>query len=121
VIEFSAHGGVPFLSPTRLPIGQDHAQLRILKGQKMKKLALTAALIGLGLAVAAPAQAAKKHRHTAGSGTYAMTPGGSTGEFHRGVLKGPLYNGQEYLGDDPDPTIRAYLLRDLDSRYGGGR
>jgi hypothetical protein len=86
----------------------------------MKKLALTAAVIGLSLAVAAPAQAAKKHRHTAGAGAYAMTPGGRTAEFQGGVLKGPLYNGQDYLGDDPDPTIRAYLLRDLDSRYGGG-
>jgi hypothetical protein len=93
----------------------------MLKGQKMKKLALTAAVIGLGLAVAVPAQAAKRHRHNAGAGAYAMTPGGTTAEFQGGVLKGPLYNGQDYLGDDPDPNIRAYLLRDLGSRYGGGR
>ena len=88
----------------------------------MKKLALTAAMIGLAFAVASPAQAAKKHRHhhSAGAG-YAMAPGGTTAEFQGGVLKGPLYNGQDYLGDDPDPNIRAYLLRDLGSRYGGGR
>ena len=41
--------------------------------------------------------------------------------FQGGVLAGPLYNGQDYLGDDPDPNIRAYLLRDLSGRYGGGR
>jgi hypothetical protein len=93
------------------------------KGQKMKKLALTAAVIGLAFAVASPAQAAaKKHRHHHYDGAgYAMTPGGTTAEFQGGVLKGPLYNGQDYLGDDPDPNIRAYLLRDLGSRYGGGR
>ena len=30
----------------------------------------------------------------------------------------PLYNGQDYLGDDPDPNIRSYLIRDM-ARYGG--
>jgi translation initiation factor 2 gamma subunit (eIF-2gamma) len=88
----------------------------------MKKLALTAAVIGLAFAVASPAQAAaKKHRRHAVAGAYAMTPGGTTAEFQGGVLKGPIYNGQDYIGDDPDPNIRAYLIRDLDSRYGGGR
>ena len=87
----------------------------------MKKLALTAAVIGLAFAVASPAQAAQKHRRHAVAGAYAMTPGGTTAEFQGGVLKGPLYNGQDYLGDDPDPTIRAYLIRDFGNRYGGGR
>jgi hypothetical protein len=87
----------------------------------MKKFALTAVVIGMAFAVASPAQAAKKHRHHVGTGAYAMTPGGTTAEFQGGVLKGPLYNGRDYLGDDPDPNIRAYLLRDLGSRYGGGR
>ena len=50
-----------------------------------------------------------------------MMPGGTTANFQGGVLAGPLYNGQEYLGDDPDPNIRSYLLRDLSGRYGGGR
>src|SRR5665213_1706728 len=77
VIEFLAHRGVPFLSRPWMPIGPDHAQMPMLKGQKMKKLALTAAVIGLGLAVATPAEAAKRHRHNAGAGAYAMTPGGT--------------------------------------------
>lgn len=35
------------------------------------------------------------------------------------VRAGPLYNGPDYLGDDPDPNIRAHLLKDLSGRYGG--
>jgi hypothetical protein len=88
----------------------------------MKKLALTAALVGLAFAIAAPAEAAKKHRrHSPGAAANAMVPGGTTAEFQGGVMRGPLYNGQDYLGDDPDPNIRSYLLRDLTGRYGGGR
>lgn len=78
----------------------------------------------IGLAVAAsPAEAAKKkHRHYhSGVAANAMEPGGTTATFQGGVMRGPLYNGQDYLGDDPDPNIRAYLLRDLSGRYGGGR
>ena len=32
---------------------------------------------------------------------------------------GPLYNGNDYLGDDPDPFIRLMIQRDLGARYGG--
>lgn len=39
--------------------------------------------------------------------------------FQGGVLAGPLYNGQDYLGNDPDPNIRAYIMKDVSSRYGG--
>ena len=35
------------------------------------------------------------------------------------VRAGPLYNGPDYLGDDPDPNIRSQILRDLTGRYGG--
>ena len=35
-------------------------------------------------------------------------------------MAGPLYNGQDYLGNDPDPNIRAYLMKDK-TRYGGSR
>ncbi|MCX7311920.1 MAG: hypothetical protein NTV56_09370 [Alphaproteobacteria bacterium] len=45
----------------------------------------------------------------------AATPGF---RYQGGVPAGPLYNGQDYLGDDPDPNVRSYLLRDM-SRYGG--
>jgi hypothetical protein len=32
---------------------------------------------------------------------------------------GPLYFGNTYLGDDPDPNIRFQLWRDLGARFGG--
>jgi hypothetical protein len=89
----------------------------------MKTLSLALIVSALGLVVvASPAEAAKKkNRHHAGISANAMVPGGTTAEFQGGVMRGPLYNGQDYLGDDPDPNIRAYLLRDLSGRYGGGR
>jgi hypothetical protein len=75
-----------------------------------------ASAVGLALCLASPAEAksvkpkkhATMHRH-----------GAAGSAFQGGVLVGPLYNGQDYLGDDPDPNIRAYLLRDLSGRYGG--
>ena len=89
----------------------------------MKKLTVALIISAIGLAVvASPADAAKKkHRTHSGAAANAMVPGGTTATFQGGVLAGPLYNGQDYLGDDPDPNIRAYLLRDLSGRYGGGR
>jgi hypothetical protein len=84
--------------------------------------ALIVSVIGLALAVTPAEAAKKKHRHHhSGFAANAMTPGGTTATFQGGVLTGPLYNGQDYLGDDPDPNIRSYLLRDLSGRYGGGR
>ncbi len=32
---------------------------------------------------------------------------------------GPIYNANDYLGDDPDPFIRAMIQRDLGIKYGG--
>src|SRR6516162_5631020 len=32
---------------------------------------------------------------------------------------GPVNNGPDYIGDDPDPFIRLMLKRDLSGRYGG--
>jgi hypothetical protein len=89
----------------------------------MKTLSVALIVSAVGLAVlASPADAAKKkYRHHSGHAANAMMPGGTTANFQGGVLAGPLYNGQDYLGDDPDPNIRSYLLRDLSGRYGGGR
>ena len=39
--------------------------------------------------------------------------------YQGGVPVGPLYNGQDYLGNDPDPNIRSQILRDMGGRYGG--
>ena len=82
-------------------------------------VALIASAMGLAIAVASPAEAAKKHRHHSGFTAKAMVPGGTYAPAQSGVRAGPLYNGQDYLGTDPDPNIRSYILRDLGSRYGG--
>ncbi len=89
---------------------------------KNRSIAMVASAIGLTFVLASPADAAKKkHHYRSGTAANAMVPGGTTANYQGGVLAGPLYNGQDYLGDDPDPNIRAYLLRDLSGRYGGGR
>jgi hypothetical protein len=87
-------------------------------------VALIASSLTLAFIAASPAEAAKTSKHKKSRTTHATlqrqvaaAPGS---QFQGGVLKGPLYNGPEYLGNDPDPNIRAYMLRDLSSRYGGG-
>jgi transcriptional antiterminator NusG len=64
------------------------------------------------------AEAAKARKHKKSD---RQSFGAARPYYPGGVMAGPLYNGQDYLGDDPDPNIRAYLLRDLSGRYGGGR
>jgi hypothetical protein len=32
---------------------------------------------------------------------------------------GPIYNSNDYLGNDPDPFIRLMIQRDLGAKYGG--
>ena len=92
----------------------------------MKILSIAVAAIGLAFVLASPAEAAKagkqkksatsahvvKHRQTA---AVVPAPGGA---YQGGVMRGPLYNGQDYLGDDPDPNVRAFLLKNLSGRYG---
>jgi hypothetical protein len=80
------------------------------------------ASMGLALALVPGVAAAKSATHKRAHAVHAFrhqtvrTEPGS--QFQGGVLKGPLYNGQDYLGDDPDPNIRASLIRDR-GRYGG--
>jgi hypothetical protein len=88
------------------------------------------AAAGLALCLAAPAEAAKQaktakaKKHTASASVHAgkhrrAAAGAPLAfRFQGGVPAGPLYNGQDYLGDDPDPNIRSFLIRDK-SRYGG--
>ena len=92
----------------------------------MKNLSAAGVLfaIGLALVLASPAEAAnsnkssksskhKKVAHATLQSHTATAPG-----FQGGVRSGPLYLGQDYLGDDPDPNIRAYLIKDK-TRYIG--
>jgi hypothetical protein len=84
-------------------------------------LKLMACVIGLAivLAAAVPADAAKarKHKKVARVQTTAQVQGNYRGSHL--FPAGPVYNGPDYLGDDPDPNIRFQLLRDLGAHYGG--
>jgi hypothetical protein len=93
----------------------------------MKSISAALVISAIGLAIAAaPAEAAKNGnkkgkkkspaashaqvQHRASPGMVAYRGGG--------VRSGPLYNGQDYIGDDPDPSIRSYLIKDM-TRYQG--
>jgi len=85
----------------------------------MKTRTLIVSTIALAFVAGSPAEAAKSHkkkvRHAA---VQEQTITGQQSAFQGGVLRGPLYNGPDYLGDDPDPNIRAYLIKDK-TRYIG--
>ena len=84
------------------------------------KLMVSAIGLAFVLADAAPADAAKgrKHKkHVAAHATEVVV-----NPRYRGTNlfpAGPVYNGNDYLGDDPDPFIRLQILRDLGAHYGG--
>lgn len=84
------------------------------------KLMASAAGFALVLAVAAPADAAKVHKHKKHLTAHAVTVNAKSG--YRGLNlfpAGPIYNANDYLGDDPDPFIRSQIQRDLGAHYGG--
>lgn len=79
--------------------------------------------LALGMASSAEAEQAVKHNKPPASGRAAKhrpsaVVAAPAFRYQGGVPSGPLYNGQDYIGDDPDPNIRSYLIRDM-SRYGG--
>ena len=80
---------------------------------------LTATFAGLALILAAvPADAAKAPKHKKHVAAHTAT----ANSHYRGTNlfpAGPIYNGNDYLGDDPDPFIRSQILRDLGAHYGG--
>jgi len=84
-------------------------------------LKLMACIIGLAIVVAAaaPADAAKARKHK--KAPRVQTTVHVQGKYRGTNLfpAGPVYNGPDYLGDDPDPNIRFQLLRDLGAHYGG--
>lgn len=83
------------------------------------KLILSAVGLAFVLTAASPADAAKARKHK----THAARAVKVTASSHyRGTHlfpAGPVYNGNDYLGDDPDPFIRFQILRDLGAHYGG--
>ena len=94
----------------------------------MKSLSMTlvASAVGLAFVLASPAEAAKEGKQKKSTATAHVMKHRQTAEavsadtgYQGGVRRGPLYNGQDYLGDDPDPNVRAYLIKNLSGRYGG--
>ena len=89
------------------------------------RLAAVGLAVGLAVAIAPSAEAAKSSKHkkrVAGPASYSMQARHPTvvrSWGHSFVPAGPLYNGPDYLGTDPDPNIRSQILRDLTGRYGG--
>jgi len=83
-------------------------------------LKLILLVIGLAsvLIATTPADAAKTSKHRRQAQTNAVVDNSR----YRGANlfpAGPVYNGPDYIGDDPDPFIRLMLKRDLSGRYGG--
>ncbi len=81
------------------------------------KIALATLAAVFVIASPASAEKVRKHKKVA-----AVSKAERTDPAHRGtnlVPAGPLYFGDVYLGDDPDPNIRFQLLRDISGRMGG--
>jgi hypothetical protein len=83
------------------------------------KLMVSAISLALVLAAAAPADAAKARKHKKQVAAHAAVRV-QTGYWGTNLFPaGPIYNGNDYLGDDPDPNIRFQIKRDLGAHYGG--
>ena len=80
---------------------------------------LIASAIGVAIA-AAPAAAAKHGKKKSSAASHSQVQHGASPVAYRGggVRSGPLYNGQDYIGEDPDPSIRAQLIKDMTRYYG---
>jgi hypothetical protein len=95
-----------------------------LRTKTVRALALLGA-VGLAAALASAtaaeaAQAGKQGKHVKRSAPAATATADRSRYWGRNLVQpGPLYNGPDYLGDDPDPNIRSQILRDLTGRYGG--
>jgi hypothetical protein len=89
-------------------------------------MSAVALAVALAMGLVSPACAAGKHKKRAHH--HRMAPQVQYGSYGYGAPHwgggasgtGPLYNGQDYLGTDPDPGIRFQIMRDLAARYGGG-
>ena len=80
---------------------------------------LVATAAGFTLCLALPAEAAKKQRARAPAPAAYAASTSCAGSTWGTAGRGPVCNGPDYIGQDPDPNIRAYILKDLGSRYGG--
>ena len=88
--------------------------------ESFPKLILLAIGLAFLLTASAPADAASKVRKQ--KRHIAQTTASTKTTHYRGThlfRAGPLYNGPDYMGDDPDPFIRSQIMRDISGRYGG--
>jgi hypothetical protein len=76
-----------------------------------------ASAVTFTMCLAGPAEAAKKQRARAPT-AYADSTS-CAGATWGTAGRGPICNGQDYIGQDPDINVRAYILKDFGSRYGG--
>jgi hypothetical protein len=84
------------------------------------KLMMSAVGLVFVLAAAAPAHTKQAVKHKKHKGMHAATVTMKSGSYRTDLFPaGPVYNGQDYLGDDPDPFIRLQLKRDTGALYGG--
>jgi hypothetical protein len=77
--------------------------------------------VGLAVALASPAEAAKKRKPqgAAAPQTTAAYPAAARQGRQDLFPPGPVVFGRDYIGYDPDPFIRSQILRDLGAYYGG--
>jgi hypothetical protein len=85
---------------------------------KSRTIKLLACALGLAVALVSSAGAAskkpKRTRHPQPAAADASTPCRGASQFPCG----PVYFQGYYLGDDPDPFIRAMIERDLGAKFG---
>jgi hypothetical protein len=81
-------------------------------------LKILVSIVGLAFvaAASAPAEAAKARKHKRVPAVHVKARPIYWGTDL--VPAGPIYHGQDYLGDDPDPNIRFQIKRDLGAHYG---
>ena len=82
-------------------------------------LAAIGIVAGVMLALPASAEPAKSEKPKKPEATEVAKPARTSSRSADKFRGGPLYNGRDYLGDDPDPFIRMMIQRDLTARYGG--
>ena len=77
--------------------------------------------ISLAAILAATASAAAKSKSRTKSARQPAPVASAASSCRGGNLFpcGPVYNGTDYLGSDPDPFIRLMIQRDLGAKYGG--
>ena len=81
----------------------------------MYPLKLLVCALSLGMMLTSSADAANKNKKPKPVASSATVPCRGGNLFRCG----PVYNGNDYLGNDPDPYIRMMIQRDLGAKYGG--